>query len=270
MKPRARSLPRSLVALPLALLLGCGDDGGSVREREAEPARELSEGGAPPDATVGAPPQVEGRLYDGSTAKPTLDAGAMAPSSSRDAGNVPREDAAPPASTGDGGASVSGIAPSELAQLRQVCVDEINRYRATLSLPPIGKASEQQELCSDEGARKDGMSKSAHSSAGMNNPCVARGIRPGFRAQNTCPGWPVGRRGAATIADALKGCLKQMWDEGEPPGGTEKCVADYRAGNTACFLAHGHYINMKGNSKGVSCGFFDMGMNTYWMNQDFY
>jgi hypothetical protein len=62
----------------------------------------------------------------------------------------------------------------------------------------------------------------------------------------------------------------QMWAEGEPPQGEAECMEEYYAGNTACFLAHGHYLNMKGKSKGVSCGFYKMMNGRYWMNQDFF
>jgi hypothetical protein len=173
--------------------------------------------------------------------------------------------------TAGGGMSVSGIPDAELETLRQVCVDEINMYRATLSLPPMDRASSQHELCSDQGAKKDGDSGNAHSSAGRGNPCASSGgFNPRFGSQNTCPGYPVGGFGAATIADALKGCLEQMWDEGEPPGGEEACIDAYFNGDTECFLAHGHYINMKGSSEGVSCGFYKMENGRYWMNQDFY
>jgi len=175
--------------------------------------------------------------------------------------------------TGGGGESVSGIPDEELATLRQVCVDEINMYRATLSLPPMDRATPEQELCSDQGAKKDGDSGNAHSSAGRGNPCATGGgfnPFPGFGSQNTCPGYPVGGFGAATIAEALQGCLEQMWAEGEPPGGEEACIQAYFDGDTECFLAHGHYINMKGDSEGISCGFYKMENGRYWMNQDFY
>jgi hypothetical protein len=85
--------------------------------------------------------------------------------------------------------------------------------------------------------------------------------------QNTCPGWPAANVGA--IAGSLKKCLEQMWAEGEPPGGENQCLMDYFDGKPECFLAHGHYINMKGTFKSVSCGFYNMGKSTYWMNQDF-
>ena len=207
---------------------------------------------------------------DAAAAKPdaSLPREASVPPAPRDAGSGAGNDASVPTPSGDAGTSVSGIPAEELATLRQVCLDEINRYRATLSLTPMQRASEQQELCSDQGAKKDGDSGNAHSSAGRGNPCAASGIKVNFQSQNTCPGYPVGGR-TPTIADALKGCLSQMWAEGEPPEGEEKCLQDYFAGNTKCFLAHGHYINMKGKSKGVSCGFYKMANGRYWMNQDF-
>jgi hypothetical protein len=78
------------------------------------------------------------------------------------------------------------------------------------------------------------------------------------------------RTGNATLADALKKCLAQMWAEGEPPGGVQACKDAYFKGDTACFLAHGHWINMSdATAKQVSCGFYDMGGSKFWMNQDF-
>ena len=89
----------------------------------------------------------------------------------------------------------------------------------------------------------------------------------GLFAENTCPGYPVGGFGGpATLADALKGCLKQMWAEGEPPGSRQDCINDYQG----CFLKHGHYMNMSDpNNLVASCGFYKMKSGAYWMNQDF-
>jgi hypothetical protein len=174
------------------------------------------------------------------------------------------------AGTGGDGMSVSGVPEAELEMLRQLCVDEINRYRATLSLPPVPRATPEHELCSDRGAQKDGDSGRAHSSAGRGNPCsTGPGSFPNFGSQNTCPRLQVGGFGAATLADALKRCLQQMWNEGEPPEGEEKCIADYRNMMPECFLAHGHYLNMKNATRGVSCGFYMFENNVYWGNQDF-
>lgn len=175
--------------------------------------------------------------------------------------------------SGTASGSVSGIADAELETLRQVCIDEINMYRSMKSLAPLPRGTPEQELCSDQGAKKDGDSGNAHSSAGTGNPCNTTGMFnafPNFTSQNTCPGYMVGGFGSATIADALKQCLAQMWAEGEPPEGRAKCESDYFAGDTACFLAYGHYLNMTSDAAGVSCGFYDMGSSTYWMNQDFF
>ena len=175
--------------------------------------------------------------------------------------------------------SVSGISDSELEMLRQLCVDEINMYRATMQLPPLTRGSMDQELCSDQGAKKDGDGGGAHSSAGTKNPCNTTGSYgafPNFGAQDSCPGYMVGGFGSATIADALKQCLQQMWAEGDPADdpkymvSIDQCIQQYQMGDSACFLAHGHFINMSGDSAGVSCGFYDMGNSTYWMNQDFF
>ena len=71
----------------------------------------------------------------------------------------------------------------------------------------------------------------------------------------------------ATIADALKNCLKAMWAEGEPPVSRAECQQDYQG----CFLAHGHYLNMSDpNIASVACSFYKMmDGRSYWMNQDF-
>jgi hypothetical protein len=170
-----------------------------------------------------------------------------------DAGSTTVDAGPPPVPSGDAG-------PDQFAELRQVCVDTINMHRATLGLTPLARANATQENCSDLGAQKDGMSRAAHSSAGGNTTDACK--RAGLGAQNTCPGWP----SRPTLADSLKRCLQQMWDEGEPPGGTQACIAD----RTGCFQMYGHWINMTSTtSRVVSCGFYDMGGGTFWMNQDF-
>ena len=163
----------------------------------------------------------------------------------------------------DSSASVdAGGGNDRFANARQVCVDTINMYRAMRGLSPLKRAATSVETCSDNGAKKDGDSGNAHGSA---NSC------PGMSSQNTCPGWPVGGfGGGATLEAALQKCLAQMWAEGEPPEGTQECLNKYFKGDTACFLAHGHYINMKNAMySAVSCGFYEMSANKFWMNQDF-
>jgi hypothetical protein len=195
--------------------------------------------------------------------EPVVDAGTTTPPPKPDGGS-----STPVTPSADAGTSASGIPAADLDMLRTVCVDEINKYRATLMLPPLARPTPQHESCSDEGAKIDGDSKQAHGWAKAGYKCTGstRGF-PGFYAQNTCPGWPASS--VAALATALQGCLKQMWAEGEPPEGEQKCKADFQAGQTACFLAHGHYLNMKSPFKSVSCGFYNMGKSTYWMNQDF-
>jgi len=169
---------------------------------------------------------------------------------------------------GSGGRSGSGGAPAtgtggtsapatDLDGLRQACVDYINMYRATVGKSPLKRATAAQEMCSDMGAKQDGDSGQAHSSAGS---C------PGLGAQNACPGYPVGAGDIAGVEKALKFCLDQMWMEGEPPEPVPQCIQDYQN----CFLKYGHYINMTDDSNSVvSCGFYKMSNGNYWMNQDF-
>jgi len=167
--------------------------------------------------------------------------------------------AQPPASGSAGaGAAGSGVTGAggedEFEAERIACVDTINMYRATLSLPPLMRASRELEACSDMGAKKDGDANAAHSSAGDCRP---------LGAQNTCPGYPA-RNGDVTAA--LNGCLMQMWAEGEPAQGVEACIMD----RSGCFQMHGHWINMQSaTSKQVACGFYKMANGRYWMNQNF-
>jgi hypothetical protein len=156
-------------------------------------------------------------------------------------------------SGGMGGSGGGGNPSDPLDEVRQVCVDTINMYRATLDLEPLARATPEQEMCSDAGAMMDAEEGPVHGSAGM---CELGG-------QNTCPGWPVGGWGGDTLADTLKSCLQAMWDEGEPPVPRDECRGD-------CFQAHGHYLNMSDpRATTVGCGFYDMGEDEWWMNQNF-
>lgn len=163
------------------------------------------------------------------------------------------------------GMNLAGISAEEMDKLRQACVDEINMYRATLTanmLKPMKRASAAQEDCSDRGAQMDGDSMQAHGAAKA-GLCQSLGLF----SEDTCPGYPVGGfGGASTLLDALKGCLKQMWAEGEPPVSRAECQKDYQN----CFLKYGHYLNMSDPMNLVaSCGFYKMKSGAYWMNQDF-
>jgi hypothetical protein len=152
-----------------------------------------------------------------------------------------------------GAGNASGGAPSTdgLDALRQICVDTINQYRATVNLPPLSRAIASQESCSDQGAERDASTGRAHGSAGT---C------PGLGAQNTCPGWNPDWYGGE--AGALRSCLEAMWNEGEPPVPRDQCTGQ-------CFQTYGHYLNMTSGASVVSCGFYRMPNGEIWMNQDF-
>ena len=128
--------------------------------------------------------------------------------------------------------------------LRQTCVDEINMYRAMLpSLKVLKRATAAQEMCSDKGAQMDGDSGDAHGSARA-GLCTSTGLG----SEDTCPGWGTGGfSGNATVADALKSCLKSMWGEGEPPVSRAMCVQDY----AGCFEKYGHYLQHERPRRGL-------------------
>lgn len=145
-------------------------------------------------------------------------------------GNGPAPDSGKPPAPDSGPPVQSGI--------QQHCVDQINAYRKTLSLPPLARVS-SKEACADGEAKSDGLSNKPH---GAFPSC-------GEFAQNECPGWP-----SANMQTSLDGCLAQMWAEG--PG--------------ADFSQHGHYINMSSQQyTKVFCGFYDLGNGKFWSVQDF-
>lgn len=201
--------------------------------------------GVPALATAGAPASVVGSA--GKPASTTLSAGR----SGGVAGKGMPAVAGMPAAAG----SVAAPGDDLFAADREACVEYINMYRATRMLAPLKRATPEQEKCSDDGAKKDGDSMKAHGSAGS---CK------GLGSQNTCPGYPV--RAGGTVSATLKGCLDQMWAEGEPPNGVQACTAD----RNGCYQMHGHWINMTSSSiTTVACGFYKMENGRYWMNQNF-
>lgn len=141
-----------------------------------------------------------------------------------------------------GAAKDSGGAPPDtgsgsLDEARVFCVDEINKYRATLSLAPYAGWT-SAGTCADGQSKSDSESGKAHGAFG----------KCGESAQNECPGWP------GPPDSLLSGCLKMMWAEG--PGEP--------------FSAHGHYINMSSTSySSVACGFYKTPSGSWWAVQDF-
>ncbi len=140
---------------------------------------------------------------------------------------------------GTGGAATGGSGGSTsdpYATARQQCVDKINEYRATLSLPPYQRWN-AKETCADGEAKSDSETGKAH---GAFPSC-------GEWAQNECPGYP-------SVSSTVTTCLAQMWAEG--PG--------------ADFQTHGHYINMSSTKyTKVACGFYQTPGGSVWAVQDF-
>jgi hypothetical protein len=137
------------------------------------------------------------------------------------------------ASASDATMPVDAAPPSD-DTAEQLCVDTINQYRATLSLPPYQRWK-SNESCTDGQALADSQTGVPHSAFG----------KCGEYAQNECPGWP------GPPEKMIPLCLAAMWAEG--PGD---------------FAHHGHYINMSSTSYTmVSCGFTTT--SGVWATQDF-
>jgi uncharacterized protein YkwD len=133
---------------------------------------------------------------------------------------------------GTSGSMSSGAAPVSDGTLEQTCVDEINKYRATVGAPALQRWT-SGEACATEQSMADSKSGRAHGAFGK---CKEF-------AQNECPGW------AGPGNTMIAGCLKAMWGEG--PGG-------------------GHYENMKsGKYTQVACGFFTGSDGKIWSVQNF-
>ena len=119
---------------------------------------------------------------------------------------------------------------------RTTCVDEINKYRATLGLPGYAGWTSAAS-CADDQAKSDSESGKAHGAFGKCSEF----------AQNECPNWP------GPPDTLIKGCLKMMWDEG--PGD---------------FATHGHYVNMSSTKyTAVACGYYQTPGGSFWAVQDF-
>ncbi len=143
-----------------------------------------------------------------------------------------------PGETDDPGTTDTDGSTTSDGTLRQLCVDEINSYRASLGVPPLGRW-EEAEPCADGQARADSESGIAHSAFGE---CKEW-------AQNECPGWP-GPTDALIVS-----CLSMMWAEGPENGDG---------------LEHGHYVNMSNpDYTEVTCGFYQTPSGDWWAVQDF-
>jgi hypothetical protein len=184
--------------------------GGGHDEPDASDASSADSGGTPHDS---------GAHDSGAHDSGTHDSG-VADSGAQDSGAV------------DSGPVDSGAVDSGGTSLQQICVDEVNRYRAMNGKPPYSRWT-SAETCGDSEAKSDSATGTAHGAFGT---CHEFG-------QCECPGWP------GPLETMIKGCLKAMWDEG--PGG-------------------GHYDIMNSDSyKQVACGFYTLPNGKIWSVQDY-
>ncbi len=131
--------------------------------------------------------------------------------------------AAPSGATVAPPAGGTGAATGAVDDL-QLCVDETNRYRATLGLPAVRRSADL-ERCALTAARAD------HASGRPHGHFVdTKGCGIAF-AENEIPRWPVDYAGSTT--QTIRKGLADMWAEG--PGG-------------------GHFENMRGKYTELGCG----------------
>ena len=224
----------SVASLVTVFAAGCGSAEGSIGNGE-DPTQTGDDSGqaSPTDDTGGS------AVDDDSGTAPAPDSGSGGPadtgSATKDTGTATKDTGTAQPDTG--GSTTPDTGAPGLDGWRVTCVDEINRYRATLSLPPYAGWT-SAGTCADGQSKSDSESGKAHGTFG----------KCGESAQNECPGWP------GPPDSMIKGCLKMMWAEG--PGEP--------------FSAHGHYINMSSTSyKSVACGFYQTPSGSWWSVQDF-
>lgn len=133
--------------------------------------------------------------------------------------------------SGPAPASAAAADPS-LDRARDLCVSEINKYRATLGLPPVQRWH-ATEVCTDDEARRDGISQTAHGAFGSCQEWE----------QCECPGWD------GPPDTLIVDCLRAMWDEG-PGGGHHDAMAN----------PENHF---------VSCGFHAAADGSIWAIQNY-
>jgi hypothetical protein len=137
---------------------------------------------------------------------------------------------------------------------RQACVDEINRLRGTVGLPPLARWR-GVEGCMDAQANADQMSGTPHGAWSSRRFPECNG-----NGQNECLG-----AGASGVVS----CLNSMWDERLQAGcsGCDACRDAYDPSCPNCdFYGRttgdvcGHYVNMSAlYFSEVACGFSTTG-----------
>jgi len=139
------------------------------------------------------------------------------------------------------------------AAARAACIAEINRLRATRSLPPY-TAWTGVAACTDAQATSDETSHSPHMAWGMH-----AGVCDG-NGQNECEGQGPGN---------IVGCLDSMWAERDQPGcsGCDACADAFNSScpncdffGTATGNVCGHYVNLSARYlTQAACGFSSLG-----------
>jgi uncharacterized protein YkwD len=166
------------------------------------------------------------------TPAPPRSPDASVPPPSPDASVPPRPpDAGAPPRLPDAGADVPFGAEHVF------CVEETNRYRATVGRPPLVRSA-ALERYADEGARADAASHTPH---GHFSATGGGGIA---WAENEVPWWD---GGPGDVMNVIREGLAAMWSEG--PGG-------------------GHYDNMTGDARELGCG-IHVGGGAVTVVQDF-
>jgi hypothetical protein len=144
----------------------------------------------------------------------------------------------PPCGSGEVCRDGRCVAAGDWDAEQQHCVEEINRYRATLGLGPLRRNAALED-CATEGAEEDSRTGEPHGHFIRTGGC---GIA---YAENEIPGWSLSMYGS--VERIIDEGLAMMWAEG--PGG-------------------GHYEAMRGPYGNVGCGIYLAG-DAVWCVQDF-
>ncbi len=123
---------------------------------------------------------------------------------------------------GDGGSSGGTIGTGNYAAAKKLCLDEVNRHRATLGRSALVWDTELEALA-DRSAAYD-LSHGTHHAL---NGIEGWNIRENY-------GWAMGK----TVENFIKESIQNMWDEG--PGDD--------------FQKHGHFLNMRDADSKMGCG----------------
>lgn len=218
---RMRATNLILGCVLVGALVACGEDPSTLRR-----------GGGGNGYAYGDTSE-DGSSSGQSSGSPSSSGGPRSSSSSGGSSGASSSGASSSSSSSSSGAtSSSGSSGSTATTAEQICVDEINKYRATLGRPALQRWN-TAEACSSTEAQSDSSTGRAHGAFGQ---CQEM-------AQNECPGWP------GPSDKMVPSCLKMMWGEG--PGG-------------------GHYENMASTRyTKVACGFYALPNGNVWSVQNF-